>query len=94
MLITDPSLALITKFLYERLSLWCNQCGIRFPDVPAGKKKLEGHLDMHFKQNAQAGQAGGQGHHRGWFISVEVRTSYDSLRIMRNFTLFRTGLDQ
>ncbi|GBE79674.1 hypothetical protein BKA93DRAFT_758248 [Sparassis latifolia] len=61
----------IVPFLYDKLPIQCKQCGIRFVDGPKGKKKMEDHLDMHFRQNRKASQAVGRGHSRGWFISVE-----------------------
>ncbi len=63
-------------FLYERQSLQCKQCGIRFVDGPTGKKKMEEHLDMHFRQNRRAQQNIGRGHSRNWFVGLDVRLSY------------------
>ncbi|KAK1233313.1 mRNA 3' end processing factor [Marasmius sp. AFHP31] len=59
------------SLLYDRLSLQCKQCGIRFLDTTSGKKELEDHLDMHFRQNLKANQNIGRGHSRSWFIGVE-----------------------
>lgn len=50
----------------------CKQCAIRFADGPSGKKKLQDHLDMHFKNNRRAKESVGRGHSRSWFISVDV----------------------
>ncbi|KAF9008966.1 hypothetical protein BDQ17DRAFT_90529 [Cyathus striatus] len=61
----------IVQFLYDSLSAQCKQCGIRFPDSAAGKKTLDDHLDMHFRQNRKATQNIGRGHSRSWFIGVE-----------------------
>ncbi|KZT12516.1 uncharacterized protein LAESUDRAFT_718777 [Laetiporus sulphureus 93-53] len=61
----------IVQLLYQRLPVQCKQCGIRFPDGTEGKKKMEDHLDMHFRQNRRASQAVGRGHSRSWFVSVE-----------------------
>ncbi|PPQ99035.1 hypothetical protein CVT24_003595 [Panaeolus cyanescens] len=61
----------IVKYLYERLSSQCKQCGLRFPDTTFGKKTLNDHLDMHFRQNRKAGQNIGRGHSRSWFIGLE-----------------------
>lgn len=60
-------------FLYERLPGQCKQCGMRFSDGVSGKKQMEDHLDMHFRQNRKASQSTGRGHSRGWFVTVEVR---------------------
>lgn len=46
---------------------------MRFSDDPAGKKRMEDHLDMHFRQNRKASQTVGRGHSRSWFVSLEVR---------------------
>ncbi|KAJ3552195.1 hypothetical protein NM688_g4281 [Phlebia brevispora] len=51
----------IVKFLYDRLPSQCKQCGVRFPGDAAGKKKLQDHLDAHFRQNRKASQAAGRG---------------------------------
>ncbi|ESK94422.1 putative pre-mrna cleavage factor cfi subunit [Moniliophthora roreri MCA 2997] len=65
---TRPS---IHTLLYRRLSAQCKQCGIRFPDTTNGKKDLQDHLDMHFRQNLKANQNIGRGHSRSWFIDPE-----------------------
>ncbi|KAA1466337.1 hypothetical protein DENSPDRAFT_831152 [Dentipellis sp. KUC8613] len=61
----------IVHFLYERLSVQCKQCGIRFSETALGKEKMKDHLDMHFRQNRKASQNVGRGHSRSWFVSVE-----------------------
>ncbi|KIP12904.1 hypothetical protein PHLGIDRAFT_61295 [Phlebiopsis gigantea 11061_1 CR5-6] len=61
----------ITKLLYDNLSNQCKQCGIRFSGDAAGKKKLEGHLDMHFNQNRKASQAAARGYSRNWLVGIE-----------------------
>ncbi|KAF9057660.1 hypothetical protein BJ165DRAFT_1422254 [Panaeolus papilionaceus] len=61
----------IVKYLYDRLASQCKQCGLRFPDTASGKKTLNDHLDMHFRQNRKAGQNVGRGHSRSWFIGLE-----------------------
>ncbi|KAJ6598953.1 hypothetical protein DFH09DRAFT_1243449 [Mycena vulgaris] len=61
----------VVDFLYDRLAAQCRQCGIRFPDTVFGKKRMEDHLDMHFKQNRKANQNIGRGHSRSWFVGVE-----------------------
>lgn len=62
----------IVRFLYDMLSSQCKQCGIRFSDSSLGKKRMEDHLDMHFRQNRKTTQGAGRGHSRGWFIGAEV----------------------
>ncbi|KAJ3515454.1 hypothetical protein NLJ89_g1743 [Agrocybe chaxingu] len=61
----------IVEFLYNRQPSQCRQCGLRFPDTKSGKKDMETHLDMHFRQNRKADQNVGRGHSRSWFIGVE-----------------------
>ncbi|KAH7929411.1 hypothetical protein BV22DRAFT_1029463 [Leucogyrophana mollusca] len=61
----------IVHFMYERLSVQCKQCGIRFSDDALGKKDMESHLDMHFRQNRKANQNIGRGHSRSWFVGLE-----------------------
>lgn len=59
----------IANVLYNRLPLQCKQCAMRFPGGEAGKKSMEDHLDLHFKQNRKASQNTGRGHSRSWFVS-------------------------
>ncbi|KZP09586.1 hypothetical protein FIBSPDRAFT_701190, partial [Athelia psychrophila] len=54
-----------------RLAVQCKQCGIRFADSTSGKKDMQDHLDMHFRQNCKANQNIRRGHSRSWFIGVE-----------------------
>lgn len=61
----------IVQFLYDQLPVQCKQCGIRFSDSIAGKKKMQDHLDMHFRQNRKANQSVGRGHSRSWFVDAE-----------------------
>lgn len=65
----------ISVLLYEQLGAQCKQCGLRFLDTVDGKKALEDHLDMHFRQNVKANQNIGRGHSRSWFVGVEVNIS-------------------
>jgi pre-mRNA cleavage complex 2 protein Pcf11 len=68
--IDDPHVP-VPDLLYDYLSLQCQQCGIRYPDTTLGKKQLEDHLDLHFKQNRKLNQSLGRGHDRSWFTNVE-----------------------
>ncbi|THH02751.1 hypothetical protein EW026_g162 [Hermanssonia centrifuga] len=61
----------IVQFLHDRLPSQCKQCGIRFAGDSTGKKKLQDHLDMHFRQNRKASQAAGRGYSRSWFITID-----------------------
>ncbi|KIJ70064.1 hypothetical protein HYDPIDRAFT_35501 [Hydnomerulius pinastri MD-312] len=61
----------VLYFLYDRLPAQCKQCGVRFGDDSSGKKEMNDHLDMHFRQNRKASQNMGRGHSRSWFVNVE-----------------------
>jgi len=61
----------IVHFLYDRMPVQCKQCGLRFSDTAQGKKAMQEHLDMHFRQNRKASQSVGRGHSRSWFLGVE-----------------------
>ncbi|KAF7978412.1 hypothetical protein HWV62_825 [Athelia sp. TMB] len=62
----------IVQFLYDQLSVQCKQCGIRFAESTSGKKDMQDHLDMHFRQNRKASQNIGRGHSRSWFIGTKT----------------------
>lgn len=62
----------IVRYLYDTAPSQCKQCGIRFSDSSSGKKRMEDHLDMHFRQNRKTTQNSGRGHCRSWFVNVEV----------------------
>jgi len=59
-------------FLYDRMPVQCKQCGLRFSDTAQGKRAMQEHLDMHFRQNRKASQSVGRGHSRSWFLGAEV----------------------
>jgi pre-mRNA cleavage complex 2 protein Pcf11 len=40
-----------------------------------GKKAMQEHLDMHFRQNRKASQSVGRGYSRSWFLGTEVSTT-------------------
>ncbi|KAG8218602.1 hypothetical protein J3R82DRAFT_4245 [Butyriboletus roseoflavus] len=61
----------VVSFLYDRLPAQCKQCGVRFSDDVSGKKAMDDHLDMHFRQNRKVNQNQGRGHSRSWFVSRE-----------------------
>jgi hypothetical protein len=58
--------------LFLKRTVQCKQCGRRFSDDASGKKKLEDHLDMHFRQKRKANQNAGRGHSRSWFTGLDV----------------------
>ncbi|EIM88315.1 uncharacterized protein STEHIDRAFT_167626 [Stereum hirsutum FP-91666 SS1] len=59
------------SYVYGRLPVQCKQCGVRFADSVMGKKNMQEHLDMHFKQNRKANESVGRGHSRSWFVALE-----------------------
>ncbi|KAI0307289.1 hypothetical protein B0F90DRAFT_1807928 [Multifurca ochricompacta] len=61
----------IVHYLYDRMAVQCKQCGLRFSETTQGKKTMQEHLDMHFRQNRKASQSVGRGHSRSWFLGVE-----------------------
>ena len=65
----------IVHFLYDRMPVQCKQCGLRFCDMAQGKKAMQEHLDMHFRQNRKASQSVGRGYSRSWFLGTEVSTT-------------------
>jgi pre-mRNA cleavage complex 2 protein Pcf11 len=66
----------MANILYNRLPLQCKQCAMRFPAGETGKKSMEDHLDLHFKQNRKASQNTGRGHSRSWFVAQQVSCFY------------------
>ncbi|KAG9317423.1 hypothetical protein JVU11DRAFT_1622 [Chiua virens] len=61
----------VVSFLYDRLPAQCKQCGMRFSDDASGKRAMDDHLDMHFRQNRKVNQNQGRGHNRSWLVSIE-----------------------
>src|ERR1700744_5193384 len=69
----------------------CKQCGLRFSDTAQGKKTMQEHLDMHFRQNRKASQSVGRGHSRSWFLGAEVSSARVFLSTEFDQALCRTG---
>ncbi|KAF8663446.1 hypothetical protein AX16_001016 [Volvariella volvacea WC 439] len=61
----------IAELLLANQPSQCRQCGVRFSSSEAGKRAMDDHLDMHFRQNRKASQNTGRGHSRSWFTLVE-----------------------
>ncbi|KAI8576146.1 hypothetical protein K450DRAFT_258229 [Umbelopsis ramanniana AG] len=57
------------EFLYSALPLKCKQCGYRYPDTEEGKKKMDAHLDFHFRQNRRSKERAKRGLSRSWFVT-------------------------
>ena len=63
----------IDHLLYDRLLIQYKQCGMRFMDDALGRKEMEDHLDMHFRQNHKASQNIGHARHScSWFVDLQV----------------------
>ncbi|KIO12700.1 hypothetical protein M404DRAFT_993682 [Pisolithus tinctorius Marx 270] len=71
----------VVDLLYNRLPVQCKQCGLRFSHDACGKKQMDDHLDMHFKQNSGVGQNVGRGHSRCWFVSLEDWTRQGTIDV-------------
>ena len=83
----------IVHFLYDRMPIQCKQCGLRFSDTAQGKKAMQEHLDMHFRQNRKASQSVGRGHSRSWFLGTEVSNTRFTTSYGLCLTVFCAGLD-
>ncbi|ORX80595.1 hypothetical protein K493DRAFT_97356, partial [Basidiobolus meristosporus CBS 931.73] len=57
--------------LYEGLALQCTTCGFRYRKDEAGRKKLDQHLDWHFRQNRRLKERAKKIQSRTWFVSEE-----------------------
>jgi pre-mRNA cleavage complex 2 protein Pcf11 len=51
------------------MPLKCKQCGYRYPDTEEGKKKMDAHLDFHFRQNRRSKERAKRGLSRSWFVT-------------------------
>ncbi|GAA5901934.1 hypothetical protein JCM8208_006643 [Rhodotorula glutinis] len=60
------------SLLYLALALPCAQCGLRFFASASGKKKMDQHLDWHFKHKRRVREAAGRTAGRGWFTGEEA----------------------
>lgn len=57
-------------FLYENFPLQCKSCGFRFQENFDGKKKMQLHLDSHFRKNRRLKERSKRVISRDWFLSV------------------------
>ncbi|GAA5824504.1 hypothetical protein JCM3770_000103 [Rhodotorula araucariae] len=58
--------------LYLPLALACAQCALRLFASAAGKKKMDAHLDWHFKHKRRIREAQGRTAGRGWFTDEQA----------------------
>lgn len=55
-----------SHYIYGRLALQCNQCGLRFPS--SSQSILDAHLDQHFRLNKRLTERGSHVLCRSWFL--------------------------
>jgi pre-mRNA cleavage complex 2 protein Pcf11 len=68
----QPSLI---RQLHNDLGQPCTQCGRRFRDDEAGKKKKIAHMDWHFRVHQRTNEAEKRGMHRSWYVDQGVSTN-------------------
>ncbi|KAJ3025934.1 hypothetical protein HK097_006564, partial [Rhizophlyctis rosea] len=68
--IAKPHPSAITT-LYDALSLQCRQCGTRYKRSEEGKKRMDTHLDWHFRQNRRMKEKGKKAVSREWYLGLE-----------------------
>ena len=68
--------------LVRLLPATCRQCGLRAPDSVEGKRRLDLHMDWHFRTNKRVRELEGEGrgNARAWFVGVDVRALSPSIR--------------
>lgn len=59
------------ELLYSAEPLQCKQCGFRYPDTEKGQKRMDAHLDSHFRQNRKMKERVKRGLSRSWFVTVD-----------------------
>lgn len=59
--------------MYGTPPLQCNQCGYRCPKSADAQKKMDSHLDWHFRQNRRMKDKAKKSHSRSWLVGEEVR---------------------
>ncbi|KAI9105278.1 hypothetical protein DFS34DRAFT_598785 [Phlyctochytrium arcticum] len=76
--------------LYEALNLQCRQCGTRYFRDEVGRKKMDAHLDWHFRQNRRSREKAKKAVSRDWFVDEEewVKEREVDIRDRKAPTLF------
>lgn len=57
--------------MYGTPPLQCNQCGYRCPKAVDAQKKMDAHLDWHFRQNRRLKDKAKKSHSRSWLVGEE-----------------------
>ena len=78
---------------YDRLNLQCPQCSRRFSDNPSGRKRLDEHIDTHFRINRRLKQ-GNRGITRSWLIVLRVGEILLRKRKMHIYIFFFFSLNK
>lgn len=82
------------SFLYHRMPLQCNQCGVRFLDSPAGSRNFDKHLDWHFVTKRRIREGAGRAQGRSWFSSETDWLQGDLVADEDSATAGRDGTSQ
>ncbi|KAF9989562.1 hypothetical protein BGZ75_005878 [Mortierella antarctica] len=59
------------QVMYGVPPLQCNQCGYRCPKAADAQKKMDAHLDWHFRQNRRLKDKAKKSHSRSWLVGEE-----------------------
>ncbi|KAF9978704.1 hypothetical protein BGZ65_006896, partial [Modicella reniformis] len=59
------------QIMYGTPPLQCNQCGYRCPKSTDAQKKMDAHLDWHFRQNRRMKDKAKKSHSRSWLVGEE-----------------------
>ncbi|KAF9334983.1 hypothetical protein BG006_001145 [Podila minutissima] len=59
------------QVMYGTPPLQCNQCGYRCPKSADAQKKMDSHLDWHFRQNRRMKDKAKKSHSRSWLVGEE-----------------------
>ncbi|KAG0234171.1 hypothetical protein BGX31_004646 [Mortierella sp. GBA43] len=59
------------QIMYGTPPLQCNQCGYRCPKSADAQKKMDAHLDWHFRQNRRMKDKAKKSHSRSWLVGEE-----------------------
>ncbi|KAF9570937.1 hypothetical protein EC968_001188 [Mortierella alpina] len=59
------------QVMYGVPPLQCNQCGYRCPKSTDAQKKMDAHLDWHFRQNRRMKDKAKKSHSRSWLVGEE-----------------------
>lgn len=75
------------QVMYGTPPLQCNQCGYRCPKSADAQKKMDSHLDWHFRQNRRMKDKAKKSHSRSWLVGEEVKYFFFSMFSFSSFFL-------